>query len=134
MTRSSPLRRISAFAATLVLALGAALATTTLEAGAGTGGPSPTATLSARTTSRPATIVISNFMYHPMRLVVAPGQPIRVENRDSVVHTLTSTTGAFNSGNIPAHGQRTVRAPRRHGVYHYICAIHQFMTGEVVVK
>lgn len=79
-------------------------------------------------------VTISNFMYHPMTLKVAPRATISVTNTDSVVHTLSALGGQFNTGNILPHHTKTFRAPKRPGRYHYICAIHQFMKGTIIVK
>ncbi|HQU27465.1 MAG TPA: cupredoxin domain-containing protein, partial [Acidimicrobiales bacterium] len=125
----------AATAATLSLALGAAVPAAALG-----GAPAPTvhsvlrATRAHRSGSAHATVVIANFTFHPMRLVVAPGERIVVQNKDAVVHTLTATDGRFSTGDIPAHGTRAIRAPRAKGTYHYLCAIHQFMTGSIVVR
>jgi plastocyanin len=129
-----PRRALAATAATLALALGAAVPAAALG-----GAPAPSVhAISAARGHRPgvehATVVIANFMFHPMRLVVRPGERIVVENRDSVVHTLTATDGRFSTGDVPAHGTRAIVAPRARGTYRYFCAIHQFMTGTIVVR
>ena len=130
-----PRRALAATAATLALALGAAVPAAVVS-----GATAPTAHSVDRATgthprvSAHATVVISNFMFHPMRLVVSPGERVVVVNKDAVVHTLTATTGRFSTGDIPAHGSRAMRAPRARGTYHYLCAIHQFMTGTIVVR
>lgn len=130
---TSARRGALATVATLVLALGAAVSAAALGGAAGAAAhpvrPDARAPRAAH-----ATVVISNFMFHPMRLVVAPGERIVVENKDAVVHTLTAVDGRFSTGNVPAHGERTITAPRAKGTYHYICAIHQFMTGTIVVR
>jgi plastocyanin len=84
--------------------------------------------------TKPDTIVISNFMFHPMILKVSPGATITVTNKDSVVHTLTATGGQFNTGRIAHDKSKKFKAPKKRGRYDYICSIHQFMTGVIVVK
>ena len=79
-------------------------------------------------------IMISNFMFQPMSLSVAPGSMIRVTNKDSVTHTLTATAGQFNTGNITHNQTKTFRAPAKPGTYHYICNIHQYMMGTIIVR
>lgn len=98
--------------------------------------PAPGLAPRSSTTARRGadTITISNFMYHPMKLTVAPGATITVTNKDSVTHTLTAAQGQFNTGNIAPGRTKRFRAPTKKGTYHYICAIHQFMMGTIVVK
>jgi plastocyanin len=109
-------------AATLALVLGAAslsvLAATSAEAGS----------------TKHDSITISNFMYAPMVIDVQPGATIKVTNKDSVTHTLSAVDGKFNTGNIRPGATKSFKAPKKPGKYHYICMIHQFMTGTIVVK
>jgi plastocyanin len=79
-------------------------------------------------------ITISNFMFSPMRITVKEGATVTVTNKDSVTHTLTSTNGAFNTRDIPGSGTVTFTAPTKPGTYSYICSIHQYMTGAIVVQ
>jgi plastocyanin len=84
-----------------------------------------------------ATIIIKNFAYHPDRLTVSPGELIKVENHDSVTHTLTSDSGDtahFNTGYIHPGQTVYIHAPRKPGTYPYLCLIHQFMTGVIIVR
>ena len=79
-------------------------------------------------------ITISNFMYEPMTLTVAPGATVAVTNDDSSTHTLTATGGQFDTGDIAQNQTKTFTAPTKPGQYHYICNIHQYMMGTIVVK
>ena len=81
-----------------------------------------------------STITISNFMFMPMSISVSPGATVTVTNKDSATHTLTATGGQFNTGNITHDQTKTFKAPSKPGTYHYICSIHQFMMGTIVVK
>jgi plastocyanin len=82
------------------------------------------------------TIVIKNFMYSPSTLTVSPGAVVTVHNEDTVTHTLTdkSDSKLFSTGDIPAGQSKTFRAPNKAGSYSYICMIHQFMSGTLVVR
>jgi plastocyanin len=80
------------------------------------------------------TITIGNFAFSPEHDSVSPGERLTVKNTDSVDHTLTSTSGAFNTGPIMPDQSRTITAPRKAGSYPYRCTIHQFMTGTLIVK
>jgi plastocyanin len=88
---------------------------------------------SARPTTA-STIVIHNFAFSPGSIKVRPGQKVRVVNRDSVAHTVTSTTGKFNTGDVGPGKTVTFTAPAKAGRYPYRCNIHQYMTGMLVVS
>jgi plastocyanin len=101
----------------------------TTASGAGSGSGSA----AAKGTSTNA-ITISNFMFSPMSASVAPGSTISVTNKDSVAHTLSATGGQFNTGDIDGGQTKTFTAPSKAGTYHYICNIHQYMMGTIVVR
>ncbi len=73
-------------------------------------------------------------MFSPMHAAVAPGSTVSVTNKDSVTHTLTATGGQFNTGDIGAGQTKTFKAPSKAGTYNYICNIHQYMMGTIVVR
>ena len=79
-------------------------------------------------------ITIKNFAFSPGSITVAPGTSVTVANDDSVAHTLTSTSGGFDTGNIQPGQSKTFTAPNRAGSYPYICTIHQYMTGTLTVS
>lgn len=82
------------------------------------------------------TIVIKNFAFVPSTLTVAPGATVTVRNQDSAVHTVTSSGSQkrFDTGDIAAGATATFTAPSTPGSYSYICQIHQFMHGTLVVR
>ncbi len=82
----------------------------------------------------PATIVIKNFAFDPGTLTVAPGTTVTVHNEDQAAHTVTASGQAFGTGSIPGGATRTFDAPSKPGRYPYICGIHQYMTGTLVVS
>jgi plastocyanin len=98
--------------------------------GGSSGSPSASASSAVQTES----ITISNFMFMPMAASVAPGSTVQVTNKDSVTHTLSATGGQFNTGDIGPGQTKTFTAPEKAGSYHYICNIHQYMTGTIVVR
>jgi plastocyanin len=75
-------------------------------------------------------------MFSPMTLTVAPGATVTVRNEDSVTHTLTdkASSSLFGTGDIAAGRSMTFHAPKQSGSYTYICEIHQYMTGTLVVR
>jgi plastocyanin len=106
-----------------------------LLAACGSSGPSMSGSPAASASSSGgSTITISNFMFMPMSISVSPGATVKVTNKDSATHTLTGANGEFNTGNITHDQTKTFKAPSKPGTYHYICSIHQFMMGTIVVK
>jgi len=97
-------------------------------AAAGTGSPAAG--------SAADTIVIKNFMFAPMSTTVAPGAVVTVHNEDTVTHTLTDKADPklFSTGDIAAGQSKTFKAPGQAGSYGYICTIHQYMTGTIIVS
>ncbi len=100
-------------------------------------GPGPTN--SGGSTASSLKISIKNFQYYPSTLTVSPGATITVTNHDGVAHTLTALPGStpqgkFDSGNIAAGQSVTITVPNQPGSYAYYCAIHNYMTGTLVVK
>lgn len=94
----------------------------------GGGGPAATAP------SSPATIEIKNFTFMPTPLTVAPGTKITVINQDQAPHTVTADDKSFDSGTISGGQHGEVTAPTKPGSYPYICTIHQYMKGTLIVR
>jgi plastocyanin len=80
------------------------------------------------------TITIKNFAFAPSTVTVAPGATVTVTNKDQVAHTITSSKGGFDTGDIASGQSKTFTAPNTPGSYSYICSIHQYMTGTLVVS
>lgn len=78
------------------------------------------------------TIIIKNFKFSPTPLTVKVGATITVHNEDSTTHTVTATDGSFNTGNIPGGGTATFTVTKA-GTFPYICNIHQYMHGTLIV-
>lgn len=74
---------------------------------------------------------IKDFTYSPATLRVRHGQKIRVVNKDAAVHTITAKK--FDSKNLKK-GQSFTFSIAKPGTYRYICDLHQYMTGKIVVS
>lgn len=79
------------------------------------------------------TVSIKDFAFNPATITVSVGTTVTWTNEDSATHTVTSRTGAFDSGNMSkgSHFSHTFDAA---GDYEYYCAIHPSMVGHVIVK
>ena len=92
-------------------------------------------TSSASSATGAALITIQNFAFHPASITVTPGEKVTVTNKDSTAHTVTATAGsAFNTNDVNPGATTTFTAPAKAGSYPYICTIHQFMHGTLVVS
>ena len=101
--------------------------TTAASSGMGSGSGSSTP-------SGSASITIQNFAFSPSSITVSPGEKVTVTNKDSVAHTVTANDKKFDTGDIDPGKTVTFTAPTAPGSYPYICTIHQYMTGMLVVK
>lgn len=94
----------------------------------------PASAAPARST-RPAAITINNYTFHPGVLTVAKGSTVVWINKDDDVHTIKSQDGPepFNSPALET-GSRFGFKFDRAGTYHYICTVHPYMHGVIVVR
>ena len=92
---------------------------------AGPGEPDPAAA-SANDVS------IVDLTFQQASIEVASGSTVTWSNDDGFPHTVTSTTGEFDSGPIEGGAvfSEVMDGP---GTYDYFCAIHPSMTGTIVV-
>lgn len=98
---------------------------------------SPPASASATTADSPASqggtaVSITNFKFNPATLTVPVGATVTWTNQDEEPHSVAGKDGSFHSPGMDTHGTYsfTFTTP---GSYDYICSIHPFMTGTVVV-
>jgi YVTN family beta-propeller protein len=100
--------------------------------------PTPSPTIAAAASPAPAAaptradVRIAGFAFSPATIHVAPGTTVTWTNSDSAPHTTTSRDGAWDSGRLApgASFSVTLSTP---GTYEYVCMIHPFMRGTVVV-
>lgn len=78
-------------------------------------------------------VTIANFAFNPGSVTVAAGTTVTWTNNDTVSHTVTSTDGAFDSGNI-APGETFTFTFSATGTFTYMCSYHPNMTATVVVQ
>jgi plastocyanin len=85
---------------------------------------------------RPTTMVtigVNDNSFEPATLTVAPGTTVRWINTGKHKHTITSSTGQWDSGDLEPDQvySATFRYP---GIYNYYCRHHKEMGGMVIVK
>ncbi len=97
--------------------------------------PTQTSRPSSSASSAPVAgdaVAIDNFAFVPATLTVPVGRTVTWTNRDEEPHTVAASDGSFHSPGLDAQGiySFTFRTP---GTFDYICSIHPFMHGTVVV-
>lgn len=81
-----------------------------------------------------ANVTIQNFAFHPSSLTVKAGTKVTFTNEDTTPHTTTATsTKGFDSGAL-SKGQSYTMTFTKPGTYSYICTIHPYMKGTIIVK
>jgi plastocyanin len=95
--------------------------------------PPEAATPSATAGRDTVTAEVSDFLFRPAQLVVAPGTTIIWTNGGQVIHTVTAEDGGFDSGAIES-GQRRALLFSKPGTFPFHCTPHPFMKGEVIVR
>ncbi|HEX3898495.1 MAG TPA: cupredoxin family copper-binding protein [Mycobacteriales bacterium] len=85
-------------------------------------------------TGSTAKVTIEGFKFSPACISVATGTTVTFTNEDSVAHTATdSSSSGFDSKDLNK-GQTYSHLFTTAGTYSYICDIHQYMQGKVVVR
>ncbi len=80
-----------------------------------------------------STVTIQNFAFNPVTITISKGQTVTWTNMDTVPHTVTSTTGVFDSGPI-SPGKTFSYTFNNAGTFEYSCTIHPSIPhGTVVV-
>ena len=81
----------------------------------------------------PATVDIDNFAFTPAALTVTAGTTVTWKNEDDSPHRIGDKNGTFKSAALDTDDSfsHTFAAP---GEYRYICTIHPYMVGKIIVK
>ncbi|MDP9440888.1 MAG: cupredoxin family copper-binding protein [Actinomycetota bacterium] len=144
MTPRHRLPRLAAAAAlTLTLGLGAcggdgtgegdgASANGAADESEQTGGDQSTGSGSGQATSADK-VAIVDFAYKPDPVKVKAGTEVTWTNQDTAAHTVTADDKSFDSKNMDKDATFKHRFDTA-GTFEYFCAIHNYMTGSVVVE
>ena len=81
----------------------------------------------------PATVDIDNVTFTPAALTVTAGTTVTWKNEDDSPHRIGDKNGTFKSAALDTDDSfsHTFVAP---GEYPYICTIHPYMVGKIIVK
>jgi plastocyanin len=77
-------------------------------------------------------VAIKNFGFSPATITVTAGSTVVWTNDDSVQHDVTFDGGDIASNTLNHNDTFSHTFPTA-GTYHYICSIHPFMHGTVIV-
>ena len=78
------------------------------------------------------TIAIANFAFTPNEVTVKAGTEVTWSNNDAAPHGLGHKDGAAGI-NVLLPGEKVSRVYETPGTFDYICSVHPYMTGRVVV-
>ena len=80
-----------------------------------------------------ATVDIDNFAFTPAALTVTAGTTVTWKNEDDSPHRIGDKNGTFKSAALDTDDtfSHTFTVP---GEYAYICTIHPYMAGTIIVK
>jgi plastocyanin len=83
--------------------------------------------------ANPAAVQIDNFAFTPATLTVTAGTTVIWKNDDDSPHRIGDKNGTFKSAAMDTDDSfsHTFAAP---GEYPYICTIHPYMAGKIIVK
>ena len=77
-------------------------------------------------------MTIADFSFTPASITIHVGDTVTWVNNGPSAHTATANNGAFNTG-VLQKGHSASHTFTKAGTYSYICSIHPFMHGTVVV-
>jgi amicyanin len=79
------------------------------------------------------TISIDNFTFAPAELTVPVGTVVTWTNRDDIPHTIVENNKTFRTKALDTDDSYSFTFTTA-GTFNYICGIHPFMMGKVIVK
>jgi plastocyanin len=78
-------------------------------------------------------VMIEDFKFTPKEIRISVGDTIKWTNLDSEPHTATDNNDNFDSGTL-AKGESFSMTFDEAGTFDYICTIHPWMEGTVIVE
>jgi plastocyanin len=80
-----------------------------------------------------AQIKVDNFKFGPEKLTVAKGTAVTWTNQDDIPHSIVLTALGVRSKALDTDKAFTYQFDKP-GTFSYVCGLHPFMHGQVVVK
>src|SRR5246500_4233099 len=80
-----------------------------------------------------AKVQIDQYAFLPQRITVKPGTTVTWTNDDDDSHTVASNSKLFKSKALDT-GDKFSFTFMTPGTYDYICSVHPYMTGAIVVE
>ena len=80
-----------------------------------------------------AGVQIDQYAFLPQRITVKPGTTVTWTNDDDAPHTIASSAKVFKSRPLDT-GDKFSFTFTTPGTYAYICSVHPYMTGAIVVE
>jgi plastocyanin len=80
-----------------------------------------------------AELKIDNFKFGPEKLAVAKGTDVTWTNQDDIPHSIVLTALGVRSNVLDTDKAFTYQFDKA-GTFSYICGLHPFMHGQVVVR
>ncbi|NPE31550.1 cupredoxin family copper-binding protein [Methanococcoides sp. SA1] len=78
-------------------------------------------------------VMIEDFKFAPKEIRISVGDTIKWTNLDTAPHTATDNNDMFDSGTLEK-GESFSMTFDEAGTYDYICTIHPWMEGTVIVE
>jgi plastocyanin len=78
-------------------------------------------------------VFIQGMAFSPSTITITAGTTVTWTNKDGVAHTVTSTTGLFDSGSISTN-ETYSHLFSTAGTFPYLCTVHPTMTATVKVN
>jgi plastocyanin len=78
-------------------------------------------------------VYIQNMAFSPSSITVNVGTTVKWTNKDNMLHSVTSNTSVFDSGDMNLNSTYSYTFTTV-GIYSYHCKFHPEMTGIVTVK
>jgi YVTN family beta-propeller protein len=83
-------------------------------------------------TASEITVKIAGFAFAPLEISAAAGQRVTWVNEDAAPHAVAMKEGAASG--VLAPGERYAMKFDRPGSYDYVCSVHPYMKGKVIVQ
>jgi plastocyanin len=80
-----------------------------------------------------AELKIDNFKFGPEKLAVAKGTEVTWTNQDDIPHSIVLTSLEVRSKVLDTDKAFTYQFDKT-GTFSYVCGLHPFMHGQIVVK